>query len=105
MSIRERISTLLNDIQDETLKELIDGSLDAEKLKWAYCKKCHSKVQVDYPDLDKRTKMLAALMDQSFGKPAETKKVEGTVTLKAVSEMSDAELAILAELKELPPAA
>lgn len=103
--LRSRIKAVLEDIDDEELRELVLESLTATKLKWGLyqpdpCKKCGEKaypkkVQVDYPDLDKRAKILAVFADQSYGKPAETKKVDLNVS-KPVSEMSDDELAAFA---------
>jgi hypothetical protein len=115
--LRSRLGSLLDNLEDEDIKEIVEESLSATRLKWSYCPNCRKKVEADFPDLDKRAKFLATLLDQAKGKPAETKQVTVNVAHRMVSELSDEELEQLASgaeviegsfrevSGELPPAA
>jgi hypothetical protein len=107
--IRRRLDALLDAVEDEKLKALIEETLDATKLKWAFCSTCKEKVQVEAPDLAARGKILTALIQEAKGKPPEQKEVTVRVsTLEELEALPDAELIELAaytESPELPPAA
>jgi hypothetical protein len=66
--------------------------LDETKLKWAYCKTCRSKVQVDTPDTASIHKAITTAMEYTKGRPAQRMELEVAVSQKPLHEMSDAEL-------------
>jgi len=106
LDLRERLNVLLDETDQEKLKAFVDDILDLKKKQWAYCPNCSEKVYADFPDRGGQIKAFQILLDQGKGKPAETVKHTGQVTLKAISEMSDAELAREIEnaSRELPGA-
>jgi len=113
--LRSRIGVLLDALEDSELKLMVEDSLNATKLKWAFytplpCSKCGhqakgQKVQVDYPDLDKRAKFLSTFLDQAKGRPKETHEIIVDVPLgKRYEEMTSEQLEAIAEgrARELP---
>lgn len=100
--VRNRIKERLNaQVTDERLDDLIDSIMDLRRVNRAFCPRCRSKVEVEYPDYKGQTQALAVLLDQGLGKPEQQVAVRGSVTLKAIADMSNEELAAVAEGREL----
>lgn len=77
----------------EKLEETLWSMLDSERLEWAYCDNCRSKVRVPYPDYRGRAQALATFLDQAKGRPTERRELEVKVrTLSEMEQLSDEEL-------------
>ena len=103
--LRQRLSTVLDSIGDDTLQEVVGGILSLEKLTKAKCPSCGAVSNVLVPDYRGFAAGLAALTDQGKGKaatavppaPKEASKEELMAAIsEAMAEMSTADLARLA---------
>ena len=95
--LRSRINEALYATAKEKVTQLVDDLFDMKKPGRGWCKQCGGKVAAEFPDYKGQAQALALLMDQGKGKPAETRKVDVTATVKKdLAEMSDDELAALA---------
>jgi hypothetical protein len=88
--INELLDTIAAD-NPQAIRELVESTLSSEKEReeWVTicCKECGEtrrySVRVKMPDFKERTKALQILLDQAKGKPAETLKLEGGLTIRA----------------------
>lgn len=68
--LRHRLSSVLDGISDDTLREVVGGIFSLEKLTTAQCPNCGKKAKVLTPDFRGFAAGLAALADQGKGKAA-----------------------------------
>ncbi len=103
--LRQRLSTVLDSIGDDTLQEVVAGIFGLEKLTKADCPHCGKSANVLVPDYRGFAAGLAALTDQGKGKaatavpvaPKEASKEELMEAIgEVLSEMTQADLARIA---------
>ncbi len=103
--LRQRLSTVLDSIGDDTLQEVVAGIFSLEKLTVAHCENCGKTSKVLVPDYRGFAAGLAALADQGKGKaataiPAAPKEASREELMDAIgevlSEMTQADLARIA---------
>ena len=99
--LRTRFREALNAMEEKDIRQIVDGIKDMNKARYALCPDCRRKVQVEFPDFKGQAQALQILMAEGFGKPREQQDVNVSVTLKAIKEMSNEELAALVEGHEL----
>ena len=102
--LRQRLSTVLDSIDDQTLAKVAEGIFSLEKLTTAQCPECGHRAKVLVPDYRGFAAGLAALADQGKGRaaiatpppPKEASKEELMAAISEVmAEMSTKDLARL----------
>ena len=68
--LRQRLSTVLDSIGDDTLRTVVEGIVSLERLTTAECPHCHERARVLVPDYRGFAQGLSALTDQGKGKAA-----------------------------------
>ena len=66
--VRARLADAANS-NYERLEEFLARALDAEKLVWVECEKCHRKTQASVPDWHASLKVVEVMLNQGFGRP------------------------------------
>jgi hypothetical protein len=87
--VRERFREDAEKHYDKLIASLLDA-LEAETVRWGDCPNCKHRVPVSFPDIRARTQAIQVLVDQGYGKPTETTRVETPES--RVRQLTDEEL-------------
>lgn len=73
-SVRERLREDAERIYDSLFRSL-EEAIESEVVKWGDCPECGHKVPVTFSDIRARTQAIQVLLDQGYGRPAESVRV------------------------------
>jgi hypothetical protein len=93
--VRERFREDAELHYDKLIGSLLDA-VEAETVRRGDCPECKHRVPVSFPDIRARTQAIQVLIDQGYGKPTETTRIEteDEKQQKALRSMSDTDLTI-----------